>query len=262
MFPKYQEIQEPLMGELLRRGGAARPSGKDTSGHTVYDTLALYFKLSDADLALRVFEENGAARSKWENMVRWARNDLRKRGLLDASQRGVWALSGRGKERIRKSQGELAGRGVFLPGIEIPPERLDELRRRAKEIGDLGEAIVLEHERSVLCAAGRSDLANAVVHVALVDVAAGYDIASFSVAGQPKLIEVKTTTGEAETFEITSNEWNTAEKHGSSYWVYIVCNAESKLPSIDKIQDPASLVRDGLLLLVPTAFRVVPSETS
>lgn len=262
MFPKYREKQEPLLAELSRRGGKARPSDRDANGRTVYQALADHFNLSSADLAELIFERNGAARSKWENMVRWARNDLRKRNLLDGTRWGIWALSAVGDAFLQERQAERAGRGVLPAGIAISPERLRELQQRAQEIGGLGEAIVLEHERLSLERLGRPDLAAKISHVAKVNAAAGFDILSYTEDGAEKFIEVKTTTTDSETFEITSNEWTVARQRGQQYWVYHVRNAHEPIPSIAKLHDPSALVDLGKLLLRPTSFQVVPTESS
>lgn len=260
MLPKYKEIQDPLLAEIQRRGGSARPSDKDGNGLTVYEALATYFELTDEDLSEKVFETNSAERPKWPNMVRWARNDLRKRGLLDGSRHGVWTLSEKGLQLADSSKHDYAGRGTFLPGTEIAPEFLAELQRKAKEIGDLGELIVLEHEKFSLRSAGREDLANAVEYVAQVNTAAGYDVRSFSANGDEKLIEVKTTVGTSASFEITANEWAIAKKRRTEYWVYRVSQAESASPEIEKIQDPSGKAEEGQFMLIPTGFRVVPRE--
>lgn len=90
MFPTYREIEGPLLNELRLRGGAARPSDR-RSGRTVYQALADHFKLSADDLGETIYE-NGQPRSKWENMVRYARRSLVDQGKIDNSQRGVWNL--------------------------------------------------------------------------------------------------------------------------------------------------------------------------
>jgi hypothetical protein len=89
-----------------------------------------------------------------------------------------------------------------------PPEELGEMLRiaskfdvasrdaRNRTLGRAGEEIILGHERSVLKAAGRYDLADKVRWISEGDGdGAGYDIASFTPEGQPRLIEVKTTNG-------------------------------------------------------------------
>ena len=260
MLPKYKEIQDPLLAEIQRRGGSTRPSQKDGNELTVYEALAAYFELTNEDLNEKVYETSGAERPKWQNMVRWARNDLRKQGMLDGSKHGVWALSEKGMQLADSSKRDYAGQGTFLPGAEITPELLAELQRKAKEVGDLGELIVFEHEKISLRSAGRADLANSVEHVAQINTAVGFDIRSFSVDGREKLIEVKTTVGSSASFEITANEWAVAKKNRSVYWVYRVSKVESESPEIEKIQDPTGKVEEEFFMLIPTGYRVVPRE--
>ena len=91
MFPKYGEIEQPLLDELRRRGGKARPTDLDREGRTVYDALADHFGLSEDTRGASIIE-NGIARSKWENMVRYARRALKDKGLVDTPQHGVWRV--------------------------------------------------------------------------------------------------------------------------------------------------------------------------
>jgi len=259
VLPKYKEIQHPLLSELLRRGGSSKPRDEDASGYNVFEVLSRYFSLSDADLSIRT-DENGKARPKWENMVRWARNDLVKLGLLDATRRGLWILTDAGVVQARAVQEQRATYGVLLPGVEISPERLEQLWKRAKEIGDLGETIVLEDERRSLIAAGRTDLASEIKHVALTNAAAGFDIESFFVSGAPKMIEVKTTLSDSTSFEISANEWNTAAKLREGYWIYRVSRVESSAPEIARLQDPVSSFERKEIMLVPTSYQVILAE--
>jgi len=97
MLPKYKEIYIPLLRELARRGGRSKPSDK-SMGKSIYEALAAYFDLTEADLDKQVFEpSNNTYRSKWKNMVRLARNDLVKKGLIGNFERGVWELTERGR---------------------------------------------------------------------------------------------------------------------------------------------------------------------
>lgn len=107
MLPKYEEIEIPLLAELHARGGRSRPKQRDSRGRTVYEALAQYFQLTGADLSEKVVESNGTTRSKWENMVRWARNELRKKELLIASGYGVWAVGQEGVEVVQRHQSSL-----------------------------------------------------------------------------------------------------------------------------------------------------------
>lgn len=96
MLPNYNEIRLPLLAELHRRGGCSRPRDKNEHGQTIYAALACYFALTPADLNEKVYEDDGTARSKWENMVRWTRNDLKKQDLLIAQSHGIWAVNDKG----------------------------------------------------------------------------------------------------------------------------------------------------------------------
>lgn len=93
---------------------------------------------------------------------------------------------------------------------------------RKKAIGDLGEELVLEYERSSLLRAQRPELANRVTHVAAVEGdAAGYDIRSYDSGGEVKYIEVKTTTTSPDAaFYITENERNFGNGHPENYHIY------------------------------------------
>jgi len=97
VFPKYRDIEQPLLDELERRGGKAKPSDRDNSGRSVYEALADHFSLSKAERDETIME-HGTPRSKWENMVRYAVRSLRKTGAVAAHrEHGVWELGGSGR---------------------------------------------------------------------------------------------------------------------------------------------------------------------
>ena len=75
-------------------------------------------------------------------------------------------------------------------------------------LGLAGEELVLHAERLRLVDAGRPDLADAVVHVSVVEGdGAGYDIGSFSEDGEVRYLEVKTTrSGATSAFFVSPNE--------------------------------------------------------
>lgn len=85
---------------------------------------------------------------------------------------------------------------------------------RNRALGRAGEERVLAHERAILLAAGRADLAESVHWVSDIDGdGAGYDIQSFEIDGGDRLIEVKTTNGwERTPFHITRNELAVAKE--------------------------------------------------
>jgi restriction endonuclease Mrr len=100
MLPSYDDICLPLLAEIHVRGGQSKPRDKNRHGQTIYAALANYFSLTQTDLSRKVLEDDGTARSKWENMVRWARNDLKKKGLLLAPSHGVWAIGDKGLSHL------------------------------------------------------------------------------------------------------------------------------------------------------------------
>lgn len=100
MFPKYKEIEEPLLRELLRRGGRGTPMDGDEQGRSIYTALADEFSLSGK--ARGKVTADGEGRLHWEKMVRWARQKLCDRGLLISSPRGVWVVTAKGRSMMRR----------------------------------------------------------------------------------------------------------------------------------------------------------------
>ena len=86
---------------------------------------------------------------------------------------------------------------------------------RMRELGEAGERFLFNAERDRLKTKGRADLAAKVRWVAKEDGdGAGFDILSFSLEGEERWLEVKTTNGAATTpFWITENERRVSEEH-------------------------------------------------
>ncbi len=96
----------------------------------------------------------------------------------------------------------------------------------AAKIGLAGELFVLQKEKERLRDAGKTSLANKIIHVSkkLGD-GAGYDILSYNEDGSHLYIEVKTTLGnEKRLFYISENELEFAKQNQGSYSLYRVCN--------------------------------------
>ena len=95
MFPKYRDIENPLVAELKKRGGKSHPKDRDVKGRDIYEALADHFLLTQEERESCIYEK-GKARSKWHNMVRYAVRKLRDGGILDSltkGERGVWKIS-------------------------------------------------------------------------------------------------------------------------------------------------------------------------
>jgi hypothetical protein len=119
-----------------------------------------------------------------------------------------------------------------------PPAELDQMTAIARKfdvagrdernrmLGKAGESIVYDHEQAALRSAGRLDLARKVRWVSQEDGdGAGYDIASYTPEGQPRLIEVKTTNGwERTPFHISRNELAVAEARRDEWQIVRLWN--------------------------------------
>lgn len=90
---------------------------------------------------------------------------------------------------------------------------------RNRALGEAGEEMVLHAERRRLRQASRDDLADGVRWIAREEGdGAGFDILSFDLQGEKRLLEVKTTTGPSTTpFYLTENERRVAEKETERY---------------------------------------------
>lgn len=128
---------------------------------------------------------------------------------------------------------------------------------RRKEIGDLGEALVLEYEKSYLISMNRPDLANRVTHVSKDEGDhMGYDVRSYGADGVVKYIEVKTTTRGIESpFYMTENERMFSVAHVGTYCVY-------RLFGLDEALEKASFyIIDGDIMekleLQPISYQVM-----
>jgi hypothetical protein len=144
-----------------------------------------------------------------------------------------------------------------------PPQELEQTLRIARKfdvagrdernrtLGRAGEERVLAHEVATLRSAGRDDLARKVRWVSQEDGdGAGYDIASFSLDGRPRLIEVKTTNGwERTPFLITRNELAVADERRSEWCLFRLWNF-SRDPKAFELYPPL----DAHVTLTATTF--------
>lgn len=144
-----------------------------------------------------------------------------------------------------------------------PPAELDLMRRvahhfdvagrdeRNRVLGRAGEEVVLHHERGLLIAAGRDDLAERVRWTAQEDGdGAGFDILSFDTDESERLIEVKTTNGwERTPFHISRNELTVAEDRRENWHLVRLYNF-SRSPRAFALRPPL----DAHVALTATSF--------
>jgi hypothetical protein len=131
-----------------------------------------------------------------------------------------------------------------------------EIKRTCEENGRLGEEFVFDFEKRALTRGGHPELAAKVQWVSETSVFEGYDILSFWPDGSKKYIEVKSTSGDGNVFDISANEWNMGLKFGDDYFVYRVTQVTSKKPRLKTYCNLAALEADGLLTKSVTGWKI------
>lgn len=117
-------------------------------------------------------------------------------------------------------------------GREFLPRQIDYVAREAanRMTGEAGELLVLAEEREALERAGRKDLARKVRHVSKEDGdGTGFDILSFSLDGDERYLEVKTTKrGINAPFFVTPNEVNRSAVEHDAYELHRLFGLNTK----------------------------------
>lgn len=94
---QFAQYVNPLLDALKRLGGSARAAEARAS-------VAEHLRLADSALE----ETMASGQSRFENQVGWARYYLVRAGYIDASRRGVWALTEKGRTSATLSKSEVA----------------------------------------------------------------------------------------------------------------------------------------------------------
>ncbi len=95
-IPKYDALFNPLLQAIHNLGGSASVSEQE-------DEVATILKLTDEEVA----EIHRGNRTKLSYRLAWARNYLKRYGLIDNSSRGVWALTTEGRKRQSLDKNEV-----------------------------------------------------------------------------------------------------------------------------------------------------------
>jgi hypothetical protein len=133
--------------------------------------------------------------------------------------------------------------------------------KKSDKVGKLGEEIVVDFEKNKLIKENRQDLADQVNwhRDDAGNRTPGWDITSFDKDGQELYIEVKASEGQKiSDVELTINEWIQAERNidNNKYKVYLVSDVFAN-PIIEIIDNPASMVREGLLTLNVARYQLL-----
>ena len=136
--------------------------------------------------------------------------------------------------------------------------------KSSDKVGKIGEEYVFNVEKETLRRGGRRDLADKVIwhrHFPS-DRTPGWDITSYDLNGQIKLIEVKASMGkQISNVDLTRKEWEqaSASANAGRYNIYFVTSALTK-PKIRVLCDPAIWVENGYLDLQIERFTLNISE--
>lgn len=98
-------------------------------------------------------------------------------------------------------------------------QRFDDAVRR--EVGSIGEELVVAHARRELEGLGRPDLAEGVRRVSLLSDQLGYDVTAPRVAAPVRLLEVKATLGQSGEIFVSRNEADTGTRFQD--WALVIC---------------------------------------
>lgn len=134
---------------------------------------------------------------------------------------------------------------------------LDKIRNNpnisTKDIGDIGEALVMGHEQERLKINGREDLVHLVTKIST-PTALGYDISSRNLDASMRNIEVKTTISSkplvAMRVHLTPNEWQAAKDYREKYFIYRLFISKYDI-KLFIMNDPVQLFKDDLIDIFP-----------
>jgi restriction system protein len=91
--PRFVRYLGPLVEVLRDLGGSAKPA-------EAYQGIVTKMRLTDETLS----ETMASGQPRFDNQVAWARFYLVKAGIIDASSRGVWTLTEKGRQLGRLTQ--------------------------------------------------------------------------------------------------------------------------------------------------------------
>lgn len=147
----------------------------------------------------------------------------------------------------------------------LPPEKSynsprkidwDTLNEKRKITGLKGEEIVFMLEKDYFKSINREDLANKVRHISIEKGdGAGYDILSFTIDGNEKYIEVKSTSQlSSSSFYLSKNELNFLKNHIQDAFVYRLLNIKDDEEPLLKVYSADEILNSNSI--IPTQYMV------
>lgn len=139
---------------------------------------------------------------------------------------------------------------------KLSKKKTQNITIKTKEIGDIGEAIILNHEKVRITNLDRKDLIHLIKKIPE-HFGVGYDIKSF--LGEDEdfrniHIEVKSTISKGKlssySFHMTPNEWQSAESYQDLYFVYRLMISSDNV-KLFIIRNPVAAYKNDLIKMVP-----------
>ena len=164
------------------------------------------------------------------------RNLLSEVGLLDLRQDYIYFIKPAYHNKVlRKKENSV-----------ISPKKLKRILDNQNKIGQLAELRIVKYEKDRLKGLG---INNDVEHVALKNVALGYDIKSWETKNDERYIEVKAVSKLDYKFHWSKNEVEISEKYEDKYFLYLLPVIDNKTFDIDslvEIKNPYDVIfREG-----------------
>lgn len=136
----FFDYEIPVLQALVKAGGSAKT--KDV--YPLVEEL-MFVRLKNHP------EEYGHYKIQtdiiWKNKTQWAREYLKRKGQLDGSVRGIWTITGAGKERLRvfentgrdldEGKSTLEGIDASIAETNEKPEKVFEKAEKLHETGDI-----------------------------------------------------------------------------------------------------------------------------
>lgn len=139
---------------------------------------------------------------------------------------------------------------------KITQKQLECQLQNQRTIGDIGEEIVLDFEKSRLQQI-RADKSIKIKRISKEHANAGYDIESFFMDENKKIhkmyIEVKGTSGKEFDFYWSANELKKAKEYGEKYWIYFV--AEIDVKTRQSLQKPIRIQNPYKTIFEESSFK-------
>lgn len=129
-IPKYVELFNPLLKAMHNLGGSASISEQE-------DEVATILSLSEKEVS----EIHRGNRTKLSYRLAWARNYLKRYGLINNSTRGVWALTAEGRNTPSVNKKDV---NKTVKALDIKTESVSERKK------DLEEPIDIEWQEELL----------------------------------------------------------------------------------------------------------------